>query len=212
MARGKRFVLLRHDIDFDLTAALRMARIEAEMGIFSTFFVLVRTEHYNPFSSDGSRMINELLAMGHRLGLHFDCAAYPDASVEELNRQCGREARMVEEWFGVEVPVVSIHRPPPFVVGSDQSLTAPRLHTYMNHFTKQIHYLAESRGLWRFGQPLESHAFQTGQPLHLLIHPIWWREQAVPPVQTLYDFIDGRTREVELSVASNSTVYRKKES
>ncbi|MBI3958113.1 MAG: hypothetical protein HY328_04830 [Chloroflexi bacterium] len=212
LEKEDRFVLLRHDIDFDLSAALTMARMEAEMGVFSTWFVLLRTEHYNLFSAEGSALIKEILGMGHRLGLHFDCAVYPGAPLEELNAGCGREARVLEDWFGVDAPVVSIHRPPAFVIGNAESLTAPRLHTYLPLFTRRIHYLAESRGMWRYGEPLESAAFLAGKPLHLLIHPIWWGERAATPVQTLYDFIDRRHRHLEASVAANSTVYRTRDS
>ena len=208
LADGTRFVLLRHDIDFDLSSALAMARIEAEMALFSTWFVLVRTEHYNLFSAEGSRIVAEILGMGHRLGLHFDCAAYPSTGLAEMNAGCDKEARVLEDWFGVEMPVVSIHRPPAFVIGNAESLTAPRLHTYLPLFTRRIHYLADSRGLWRYGEPLDSAAFLAGQPLHLLIHPIWWRESETPPAQTLNDFIDRRNCQLEASVAANSSVYQ----
>lgn len=208
LAEGVAFVLLRHDIDFDLAPALAMARIEAEMGLFSTWFVLVRTEHYNLFSAEGSRIVEEILGMGHRLGLHFDCVLYPGATEPELNAACAREASLVEEWFGVDMPAVSIHRPSPAVVGSDISLTAPRLHTYMPLFSGPIHYRADSRGLWRYGEPLESPAFLAGKPLHLLVHPIWWREAETAPAQTLNDFIDRRHRQLQASVAANSVVYQ----
>ena len=203
-----RFVLLRHDIDFALAPALAMARIEAEMGIASAWFVLVRTEHYNLFSAESSRIVEEILGMGHRLGLHFDCAAYPGATVPELNTACVKEAGLLEDWFGVDVPVVSFHRPAQFLIGSDDGLTAPRLHTYMPLFSGPIHYLADSRGLWRYGEPLDSPAFMAGKPLHLLVHPIWWREAETTPAQTLTDFIDRRRRQLEASVAANSTVYQ----
>lgn len=212
LANGEQFVLLRHDIDFDLAPALTMARTEAEMGIFSTWFVLLRTEHYNVFSVQGSNAVTDLLGMGHRLGLHFDCAAYPGASLEELNAACSKEARLLEEWFGVDVQAVSIHRPPALLVGSDRLLTAPRWHTYMPLFMRDICYLADSRGLWRYGEPLDSPAFAQRQPLHLLVHPIWWRDVETAPAQTLYDFIDRRHENLEASVAANSTVYRTRDS
>ncbi|RLT34151.1 MAG: hypothetical protein DWI57_16935 [Chloroflexi bacterium] len=205
---GVRFVLLRHDIDFDLAPALTMARLEAEMGIFSTWFVLVRTEHYNLFSAENSRIVEEILGLGHRLGLHLDCAAYPDATWQEMNAGCAKEAALLENWFGVDVPVVSVHRPSPAIIGSDARLTAPRLHTYMPLFSGPIHYRADSRGLWRYGEPLESPAFLDGKPLHLLVHPIWWREAESSPSQTLDDFIARRSQQIEASVAANSTVYQ----
>ena len=206
--RGERFLLLRHDIDFDLAPALAMAHIEAEMGLFSTWFFLLRTEHYNLFSAESSRAIEEILGLGHRLGLHFDCVAYPGAGLDKLNAHCAAEATLLERWFGADVTTVSIHRPPAFVIGSDQALTAPRLHTYMPLFMQQMTYLADSRGLWRYGEPLDSPAFAQRQPLHLLVHPIWWRDVETTPVQTLADFIQRRGCAIEASVAANSSVYR----
>src|SRR5579884_2125901 len=68
-------VLMRHDIDFDLSAARRMAELEAEEGVRATYFFLLRTEHYNLLSRDGSSEVLRILELGHHLGLHFDCAA-----------------------------------------------------------------------------------------------------------------------------------------
>lgn len=211
LAQGNPFVLLRHDIDFDLGAALEMARLEARAGIASTWFPLLRTESYNPFSADGSRTIAEMLEMGHRLGLHFDCSLYPGATTKALNRACDREARLLEEWFDVKIDVISFHRPLPALVGSSHALTAPRLHTYQPLFIERIHYLADSRGRWRYGEPLESRAFQRREPLHLLVHPIWWREQETEPARTLHDFINRRNLQLEIAVAANSNVYSVRE-
>lgn len=80
MAWATPFVLLRHDVDLDLEAALAMAHIEAEMGIASTYFVMVRTQFYNVFSQAGSHYVRTILDLGHDIGLHFDCAAYPRPS------------------------------------------------------------------------------------------------------------------------------------
>lgn len=46
-----RCVILRHDIDQSLTEAVRLAEIEAEEGIRSTWFMLPRTDFYNPASA-----------------------------------------------------------------------------------------------------------------------------------------------------------------
>ena len=44
-------LLLRHDIDFALEAAVAMAEAEHALGVRATYFVLVDTEFYNPCSS-----------------------------------------------------------------------------------------------------------------------------------------------------------------
>ena len=65
-------IILRHDVDASLHAALKMAKIEKELDISSTFFILFSSEFYNPISVDGSKIIREILSLGHKLGLHYN--------------------------------------------------------------------------------------------------------------------------------------------
>jgi hypothetical protein len=58
-------LVLRHDLDISLDAALPTARIERELGLVATYFILIRTEMYNPVSQRGLAAINGLTEMGH---------------------------------------------------------------------------------------------------------------------------------------------------
>ena len=40
-------IILRHDIDMSLRKAVEMAKIENELGVSSTYFVLMLTNFYN---------------------------------------------------------------------------------------------------------------------------------------------------------------------
>ena len=71
-----RCVILRHDIDNSLPQALRLAEIEAEEGVKSTWFVLLRTDFYNPASAASQRILRRIRELGHEIGLHFDEMAY----------------------------------------------------------------------------------------------------------------------------------------
>lgn len=209
LAAGAPFVLLRHDIDFDLAAAVTMAQAEAEMGIVSTYFVMVRTELYNVFSQAGSGHVRKFLELGHDIGLHFDCAAYPaDMDTTALAVACGQECHLLESWFDCTIETVSIHRPQPHVLTGDPALTAPRPHTYMDFYTKSMHYVADSRGIWRFGHPLDQAAFAQRRPMQILVHPIWWRDEVVAPLRTLHEYEDRRAGELEKYMTENSTVYQ----
>ena len=209
VAAGGPFALLRHDIDFDLDAAVVMAQAEAEMGVVSTYFLMVRTELYNVFSQAGSQSVGTLLDLGHDIGLHFDCAAYgPDADTDALSAACRQECHLLESWFGRPVEIVSIHRPQPNVLTGDPALTAPLPHTYMNFYTKTLHYVADSRGGWHYGHPLAQTAFRERRPMQILVHPIWWRQEASTLLGTLHDFEDRRIATLQRYMADNSTVYR----
>src|SRR5207248_1059376 len=63
-------ILLRHDVDLALDAALRMAEVEAEAGAAATYFLMTRSEFYNLDSPSGQAAIERLGALGHRVGLH----------------------------------------------------------------------------------------------------------------------------------------------
>jgi hypothetical protein len=57
-------LLLRHDVDQHPASALKMAAIEAELGVLSTWYFRWRTA--NP------RVIEEIAASGHAVGLHYE--------------------------------------------------------------------------------------------------------------------------------------------
>ncbi len=205
------FVLLRHDIDFDLGKALAMAQIEAEMDVHATYFFLVRSMHYNLLSREGTALVNRILELGQHFGLHFDCAAYPEGfGREALAEACSRECRLLEEWFGRDVESVSYHRPNSLVLSADPLLSAPRPHTYMARFTRDIFYCSDSRGYWRFGDPLQSKAMEVQAPIHILIHPIWWNDEAIDPCDALSSFVARICESIDRSVAANCIVYRDK--
>lgn len=203
------FALMRHDVDMDLALAIDMAKIEANAGISSTFFFLFRTEHYNMFSKEGSKTINEILKLGHDLGLHFDCSSYPEnASEAELSEACSKESEMLENWFSRPVKIVSFHRPNETVLKGSPALSAPRKHTYMPLYTKDIKYVSDSTGKWRYGFPTKIEEFRNKKPLHILTHPIWWKEEPLSEHKALDDWIDKKNSELKVSLAANCSVFQ----
>ena len=63
-------LLLRHDVDLSLEAALAMAEVEAEADAVATYFLMTRSEFYNLHSPSGDAAIERLRGLGHRVGLH----------------------------------------------------------------------------------------------------------------------------------------------
>lgn len=207
---GRPALLMRHDIDFDLAAARRMAEIEADAGARATYFFLLRTAHYNLFSAEGTAETRRILDAGHHLGLHFDCAAYPpEAAVNELARFCAKEASILGDWFERPVEVVSYHRPNAAVLTGDAALSAPLPHTYMPRFTREMKYCSDSRGEWRYGDPRSTPEFARRAPMQILIHPLWWNPSVSRAPETLDRWLSGRVESLAESMAANCTVYRK---
>ena len=69
-------VILRHDIDFSLEKALDIAKLENQLGVFSTFFILLSTDFYNINSIKSLEILKNIIRLGGKIGLHFDEKKY----------------------------------------------------------------------------------------------------------------------------------------
>ena len=169
---------------------------------------MLRTEHYNLFSQPETFYVNEILKLGHEIGIHFDNAVYDEnASIEELNRLCHKEVSMLENWFDTKITTISYHRPNKLVLEGDPALTSPLVHTYMNIFRDKIKYFADSRGLWRYGNPLDSPEFHNGTPLHICVHPVWWSDKEIPANDMLNENISKKNNIIINSFRNNFVMF-----
>ena len=84
LKKSKKFIILRHDVDFSLEYALELAKKESEHKIRSTYFVLFNGEYYNPFDNKNSKIIKEISDLGHEIGLHYDTSFLPKSSRKEI--------------------------------------------------------------------------------------------------------------------------------
>lgn len=199
-------LVLRHDLDMSIGAALEVGRIEAEEGFRSTHFVLLRTEMYNPFSAAGLAGLAELVAMGHDVGLHFDASLYP-ADPDALEAAAGRECAMLESMTGRPVRAISFHRPSDTALALQGKL-AGRHHAYEPRFFREMGYCSDSRGSWRFGHPLDHEAVTGRRALQLLTHPIWWVAGPDDSVQDKLDrFVLDRTGLLAAELGRNCLTY-----
>lgn len=207
LQKNKPFVLMRHDVDMSLKDALEIAKIEAKLDIKSTYFFLLRTIHYNIFSEEDSSIVSKILNFGHDLGLHLDVGSYPSLSAGDMAIACNKEAEILENWFGKKVSIISFHRPDKKVLQGSPELSKPKDHTYMSLYNKKIKYFSDSKGKWKFGNPLDSREFKQKKPLHILTHPIWWNKHSLSAYETLLKLVQKKNDELEKSIAKNCEVY-----
>jgi len=170
---ARKHMILRHDVDMTLASAANMAEAEADLGVTSIYFVLIRSDLYNPFSQVGTKHLKHILSLGHEIGLHFDASLYAQNNRDELDNHCALEASLLENLLEQSIGVVSFHRPAKVFQGWDATISG-RLHTYHPRFFNEMAYCSDSRGGWFHGHPLELGAVKNGQALQLLTHPIWW--------------------------------------
>ena len=144
-------LLLRHDVDLSLPAAVELAELEAERGVTATYFLMTESVFYNLASAEGRDVVERLRGLGHAVGLH---AVYPRVVFDD------RFDRVLA-WHNPDPPFMS--RP----VGGAVNVMQPPWFT-------EGHYRSDSNQHWRSGCPHVELA--RGEPdwLQLLTHPEIW--------------------------------------
>lgn len=199
-------VILRHDVDFSLKAAVDIARIEADLGLSAHYYVLLRTEFYNLFSPLDWDHVHTLIELGHNVGLHFDASQYGQ-DLGSLEAAAARECHLLEMLLGRDVTSISFHRPAPALLGLARKL-AGRRHAYEPAFFSNMAYVTDSRGEFRYGHPLDHAAFLECKSMQLVTHPIWWPEHEIVDKMALLDgFLRSRSELLTTEAGANCIPY-----
>jgi len=198
-------LILRHDLDMSIQAARVIADVEAERRMKAHYFVLLRTEMYNPWSARGRSDLGAIAAAGHNVGLHLDASLYPD-DLDALDEACTIECDALSQIMGRAVTMVSLHRPHARLLGLKRSLGG-RPHSYQPRFFSDIGYCSDSRGAWHHGHPLDHPAIAECHAVQLLTHPIWWVTGG-DVVAKLNEFAERRDEVLRTELAANCEPYR----
>lgn len=196
-------VALRHDIDFDMRAAYEVAVKEHNLGIRSTFFFLLSNKNYNLLNTETLQQAEAIKKLGHHLSLQFDPANYKDQEEEGLQK----EIYWFEKLFGERVNIISFHRPSEMIMSSGIWLQDIE-HTYLPKYSKDILYMSDSRGLWRFGHPLETETFRQQKSMQLLLHPIWWFYRGKTNTDKIKQTFFAKVSEMKRNFSDNSRPFR----
>jgi hypothetical protein len=168
-------VFLRHDVDLALDAALRMAEVEAEAGVVSTYFLMTRSVFYNLSSQDGERALTRLRELGHRVGHH---AVHPHIDLDE-------RFDAVVAWHNPDPDFM--HEP---LVGAVNVMAEP--------WFSPEHYRSDSNRHWRSGCPHEALRRGEFEWLQLLTHPEIWVYPGESMRETMEAMLDAeRARDLE---------------
>ena len=162
-------LLLRHDVDLSLPAALRLAELEREHGAAATYFLMTQSVFYNLASSEGIDAVARIRRLGHRVGLH---AVWPQAELD-----------------GRFDPVVAWHNPDPEFMrepldGAINVMQAP--------YFEPDRYRSDSNQRWRSGCPHAELAAGRFEWLQLLTHPEIWVYPGATMRETMISMLDAK--------------------
>ncbi len=167
-----RTVIMRHDVDFDLEKACTLAALEEQMGVESTYFVLVATDFYNLLSKNSRDKIRTIISLGHDIGLHFDETQYAINSIGGFQERVMVEAKILSDALDYEINVVSMHRPSQAIL--KRNIKFQRLvNSYSPEFFVHMKYLSDSRMFWR-EDVIDIVMSRKYDRLHILTHPFWY--------------------------------------
>jgi hypothetical protein len=161
-------LILRHDVDLSLEAALAVAEVETDEGAWSTYFLMTRSVFYNLASREGERAVARLRELGHRVAHH---AVWPDVDLD---------ARFD--------PVVAWHNPNPEYM---QAAIEGAVNVMQPPFFDPEHYRSDSNQHWRHGCPHEQLARGELEWLQLLTHPEIWAFDGATMRESMESLLDA---------------------
>lgn len=191
-------VILRHDIDISIEAAVKFSELEKEYGVKATYFVLLNTEFYNPASSKSKDMLKLIIENGGDIGLHFDEAYY---NKNEVLQKIDKEANILSELLEYPIRSVSMHRPSTQTLEANYDL-GERINSYSNEFFKKFKYVSDSRRNWRedINTIIKSSEYSK---LHILTHAFWYNEKENTAKETLKNYLYSKKLEIYKSMNEN---------
>jgi hypothetical protein len=187
----KRYIVLRHDIDFAPHHSLEMAELEHAAGVTSTFHVLVDGQFYNPLQPGVIRQLRRIHELGHELGLHF---AIGNAVHADVGEEVALRLRILSNLVGAPIRSFSQHD----VVNAGVAMvTLPAGHAPCVEVSAAIRehdllYVSDSAMMWR--RFTFETALAENRNLCLLAHPHSWLDPQDDYVAMIREF---ESREVQ---------------
>jgi hypothetical protein len=188
--KQKKFVLKRHDVDFSLENALDVAIIESELGVTSTYFLMLHCEFYNLLEKKNIEIVKKISNMGHEIGLHFDAHFYDISDDKDLNDKISLEKRVLENFLEIKIEVFSFHNTTPFTMSCQNYTYGSLINTYSSYFQGNLGYCSDSNGYWRFTRTIDFIKENNNKSLQITTYPAWWTKEIDSPKSKIEKLIN----------------------
>ena len=204
--------VLRHDIEFSLKRAVRVAEWDFELGVRSVFFLQVQSMSYNAHDSVAKETLERIKNLGHEVGLHLYLDRSRELSTTGIADEVSRQSDVLERAASGPVTAFSAHRPPHWFLRVREDFFAGRLNMYgpsLFEFTEsptRINYCSDSRHRFDFVQPSQVVA---GRRNHLLLHPDEWSEHGLGVEENFQDLYEEARSKVIHNFEREASHFRK---
>lgn len=194
------FTLIRHDIDLDLTLALKMAEIEQKEKVKATYFIQLTCDTYNIFSKKNKEILSKILKMGHEIGLHFDTT-----SSKNVKNEFKFQIKLLSDFLKIKVRSVSLHNPS---ITNNFQIFKGYINSYDEKYFKNSIYISDSCMIFSKDNllnyikniPLE-------KSLQILIHPLHFSKYQIGYDKILTNHIKRYSKNLHKNFLVNKT-YR----
>jgi len=180
----QKFVIMRHDVEFSVDRAYKLAVFEHKHNFYSTYFFQLTNNAYNLLSKKNKEIIREIADMGHKVGFHFHLNGMTDLNV--ITDQIRKEINLMSSMLEMEIDSFSIHRPTAGVLKNTIKLP-DIINAYDDaffSFTEDItnnppviKYLSDARHRWNYNLEPDEKTINGHDKIQILIHPYSWTEK-----------------------------------
>ena len=183
--KPKRFSIIRHDVEFSPRRAMKIAEIDSELSVKSTFFFQVKNNAYNILSRENCKILERIKYLGMEIGLHFYVSHIKEDDNYALEKELNFQSLCINESLGSEISCFSYHRPPKWVLKDRRDFLHNKINAYGESFfeytndPKKIKYIADSQHQFKYGTPLDSEVLSKYDKFQILLHPDEWSQISV---------------------------------
>lgn len=169
-------IFIRHDVDISIARTLRMARIEKEFRVYSTYFFRTRAEKYE--FEEAIPVIKQLHSDSFGIGLHYETLVAAEGDTSKAIKLFENDFERIREFAPVNV--VAAHGQKGYRNRDIwENVDKSKLKVSSAYDMKYDLYLSDAGGKRlrnRDGKYLFDRVYEAkpGQIVQVLIHPDWW--------------------------------------
>tara|TARA_R110001583_G_scaffold3112_2_gene20562 strand:+ start:842 stop:1612 length:771 start_codon:yes stop_codon:yes gene_type:complete len=214
----EKYCVIRHDVEYSMDRALKLAQLEYELKIKSTYCIQVRNNIYNAISDKNIEIAKQINDLGHEIALHQDPpAGFGDYRLKGYLLQ---DMKTLSMYYDLPIKIFSYHRPKPeylqkyFTVEDKINTNGNKFFHYIGGDSGivkpeelNVTYLADSNHKWKWGDPKEVD-FSKINKLQMNMHPYSWSKEGHDNLNNSIHVVKERTQELTHSMTEIKTFPR----